>query len=265
MGSACAGAAPVTLQKNLLDHSHMTSLMWYHDYLSNYSVAHGVPYVLGETNSISVSPTSIPILPNLTSSLSKKCQGAPLISNVFASALWSIDYVLYVSTLHISRLYFHQGTNYRYSAWQPITTPTADAGARPLYYGNLFIATAFAGGGKQVAVLINETAFTAYGIYDAGDGRLSGLAVVNLRMWNSTQKAEERPYTAVEVKVPGEELGNATVRRLTAPGVEIAGNVTWAGRSVDADGFLTGREMVEKMGDGNMVLVGAGEAVLITL
>ncbi|PQE27103.1 beta-glucuronidase protein [Rutstroemia sp. NJR-2017a WRK4] len=248
MGSACAGAAPVTLQKNLLDHSHMTSLMWYHDYLSNYSVAHGVPYVLGETNSIS-------------------CQGAPLISNVFASALWSIDYVLYVSTLHISRLYFHQGTNYRYSAWQPITTPTADAGVRPLYYGNLFIATALAGGEKQVAVLINETAFTAYGIYDAGDadGRLSALAVVNLRMWNSTQETGERPYTAVEVKVPGGKLGNATVRRLTAPGVEIAGNVTWAGRSVDAEGFLTGTEVVEKIGDGNTVLVGAGEAVLITL
>jgi hypothetical protein len=56
MGSACAGSSPVTLQKNLLDHRHMTSLMWYHDYLSNYSVAHGVPYVLGETNSISVRP-----------------------------------------------------------------------------------------------------------------------------------------------------------------------------------------------------------------
>ncbi|PQE20862.1 beta-glucuronidase protein [Rutstroemia sp. NJR-2017a BBW] len=207
-----------------------------------------------------------PSLPNLTLSPPPiKCQGAPLISNVFASALWSIDYVLYVSTLHISRLYFHQGTNYRYSAWQPISTPTADAGVRPLYYGNLFIATAFAGGEKQVAVLINETAFTGYGIYEAGDGRLSGLAVVNLRMWNSTQKAEERPYTAVQVKVPDEKLGNATVRRLTAPGVEIAGNVTWAGRSVDAEGFLTGTEVVEKIGHGNTVLVGAGEAVLITL
>ncbi|PQE19985.1 beta-glucuronidase protein [Rutstroemia sp. NJR-2017a BVV2] len=242
MGSACAGAAPVTLQKNLLDHSHMTSLMWYHDYLSNYSVAHGVPYVLGETNSIS-------------------CQGAPLISNVFASALWSIDYVLYVSTLHISRLYFHQGTNYRYSAWQPLTTNTSIAEVRPLYYGNLFVAAALAGGEKQVAVLVNETAFTAYGIY--GSDGLSGLAVVNLRMWNSTQEAGKRPYTAV--KVPGGVGGNATVRRLTAPGVEIAGNVTWAGRSVDADGFLTGTEVVEKIGDGNTVLVGAGEAVLITL
>jgi hypothetical protein len=176
--------------------------------------------------------------------------------------------VLYVSTLHVSRLYFHQGTNYRYSAWQPITTNTSVAEVRPMYYGNLFVAAALAGGGKQVDVLVNETAFTAYGIYDSASGsgsgsKLSGIAVVNLEMWNSTQAAEKRPYTAVQL--PSGELGNATVRRLTSPGVEIAGNVTWAGRSVNADGFLTGTEVLERIGDGNRVLVGAGEAVLITL
>ncbi|KAM3089162.1 hypothetical protein ACMFMG_000776 [Clarireedia jacksonii] len=204
------------------------------------------------------------------------CQGAPQISNVFAAALWSIDYVFYVSTLHSSRLYFHQGTNYRYSAWQPITTNASIAEARPLYYGNLFVATALAGGGKQVAVLVNETAFTAYGIYGAGVGgngtgsgigsKLSGIAIVNLEMWNSTQSVEERPYTAVRLPIGEVGLGgNATVRRQTSPGVGIAGNITWVGRSVDSDGFLTGIESLEKAEDSNTVLVGAGEAILITL
>lgn len=55
MGSACADTTQVaTLEGNLLSHFHMTSLMWYHDYLSNFSVSRGVEYVLGETNSISV-------------------------------------------------------------------------------------------------------------------------------------------------------------------------------------------------------------------
>lgn len=114
-------------------------------------------------------------------------------------------------------------------------------------------------------VLVNETAFTAYGIYGSGSG-LSGIAIVNLEMWNSTQVAEERPYTAVQLPI-GElgRSGSATVRRLTSPGVEIAGNITWASRSVDAAGFLTGTETLEKIRDDNTVLVGAGEAVLITL
>lgn len=56
MGSNCAdNKVPATLAGNLLDHFHMTSLMRYHDFLSNFSVSHGVPYVIGETNSISVS------------------------------------------------------------------------------------------------------------------------------------------------------------------------------------------------------------------
>lgn len=57
MGSNCEGTTKTaTIKGNILDHHHMTSLMWYHEYLGNFSVSQGVPYVLGETNSISVSP-----------------------------------------------------------------------------------------------------------------------------------------------------------------------------------------------------------------
>lgn len=56
MGSACADTTQhATLEGNLLNHKHMTSIAYFHDYLSNYTVAHGSEYVLGETNSISVS------------------------------------------------------------------------------------------------------------------------------------------------------------------------------------------------------------------
>lgn len=62
MGSNCGDTNTNTLVKNILNHARMTSLMWYHEVLSNYSVSHNFPYVIGETNSISVcfhfSPTS---------------------------------------------------------------------------------------------------------------------------------------------------------------------------------------------------------------
>jgi hypothetical protein len=55
MGSNCKGnTKPATLADNLMDHFHMTSLMWYHEYLSNYTVSQNSSYVIGETNSISV-------------------------------------------------------------------------------------------------------------------------------------------------------------------------------------------------------------------
>lgn len=184
---------------------------------------------------------------------------------MFAAAIWSVDYVLYVATLEVSRIYFHQGTPYRYSAWQPIDiNSTSLARPYPLYYGNLFTSTALAGGNKQVDILVNSTYFTVYAIYEASEReqRLDSIAVVNLNMWNSTEPAAERPYNAVELP-EWLDCSRAKVRRLTAPGVEIATNITWAGQYVESDGNIVGREVTEDVQDGK-VLVGAGEAVLIS-
>lgn len=126
------------------------------------------------------------------------------------------------------------------------------------------MATVLAGGNKQVDILINSTYFTAYAIYEASEkeSRLSSIAAVNLNMWNSTQPAVERPYTEVELP-DWLDCSMAKVRRLTAPGVEISTNITWAGQYVENDGRIVGQEVVETVQDGK-VLVGAGEAVLVS-
>lgn len=241
MGAACEGSPTPTIAGNLLNHFHMTSLMYYHEVLGSYAASVGVPYVLGETNSIS-------------------CQGTTGISDVYAAALWAIDYTLYVAALPISRMYYHMGTRYRYSPWQPVEWDGVGAHVKPLYYGNLFTATAFAGGNKQVEVLINETSFTAYAVYE-GRETLKSVVLVNLAMWNSTQPAFQRPFTAV--KLPS-SLSTGVVSRFTSPGVEIAGNISFAGQMVDATGNIVGRRATEKVHKGR-VLIGAGEALLISL
>lgn len=154
MGSNWGDTNTNSLVKNILNHARMSSLMWHHEVLSNYSVAHNVPYVLGETNSISVcSPYSHSVqfisLPCLLFSqllIRTQCQGQLGLSDVFAASLWSVDYILYVATLQISRIYFHNGTPYRYSAWQPIAIDSTPAQVKPLFYGKWFIAAALAGG-----------------------------------------------------------------------------------------------------------------------
>ncbi|KAH8650916.1 hypothetical protein BGZ60DRAFT_508900 [Tricladium varicosporioides] len=254
MGSNCPARTQIaTLEANLLNHTHMTSIAYYHDYLGNYSVSQGTKYVLGETNSIS-------------------CQGQLNVSDVFGAALWAVDYVLYMSSLNVSRLYFHAGTPYRYSAWQPIAIGDSPAHVKALYYSNLFTATAFAAGNKQVSVLVNETFFTAYAVYDAGvgreeekrkgggDKRLTGLVLVNLQLWNSTMDANKRPYTSV--KLPkGCEGGK--VRRLTSPGAETGDGMTFAGRSVALNGEYVGKEAVESIG-GSEIKIAASEAILVS-
>ena len=95
--------------------------------------------------------------------------------------------------------------------------------------------------------------------------------MVNLQMWNQTE-AGTRPYVKVTLPQAGGgdmggqgegNWGGAEVRRLTAPGADSKGNITFAGRVVNADGTITG-EKVEGLGRDGSVLVGASEAVLVS-
>lgn len=241
MGANCdyTGIGP-TIASSLFNRNNMLSRVYYHDYLGNATANSGIKYVIGETNSIS-------------------CQGAFNISDVMASAVWAVDYVLYLSSLKVSRVHFHMGTRYRYSPWQPIFYNDTDAHVKPLYYGNLFNAQVFAGGNKQTEVLVNQTNFSAYAVYSSGT--LESIVSVNLNMWNSTMDPAKRPYTALSLPEGWED---AKVLRLTNPGVDIADNITFAGQYVDKDAMIVGEKAYGKVVAGT-VLVGAGEAVLVQL
>ncbi|GKZ39607.1 hypothetical protein AbraIFM66950_000739, partial [Aspergillus brasiliensis] len=216
MGANChyTGAGP-TIADTLFDRTNMLSRVWYHDYLGNATATSGIKYVIGETNSIS-------------------CQGAFNISDVMASAVWAVDYVMYLSSLKVSRVHFHMGTRYRYSPWQPI------------FYND--------SGNKQTEVLVNETNFGAYAVYSSGS--LDSIVAVNLNIWNSTFDPVARPYTALALP---DDWQDAKVSRLTSPGVDIAGNITFSGQYVDGNGRIVGKKTYDKV-NGGEVLVGAGEA-----
>ncbi|PIG83921.1 putative glycoside hydrolase family 79 protein [Aspergillus arachidicola] len=239
MGANChySGAGP-TIETTLFDRTNMLSRVWYHDYLGNATANSGIDYVIGETNSIS-------------------CQGAFNISDVMASAVWAVDYVMYLSSLRVSRVHFHMGTRYRYSPWQPIFYNDSAAHVKPIYYGNLFNAAVFAGGNKQTEVLVNETNFGAYAVYTSG--QLDTIVAVNLNMWNSTFDPISRPYTALALP---EGWNDAKVSRLTSPGVNIADNITFAGQYIDDQAQVAGQKTYDNV-TGGKVLVGAGEAVLV--
>ncbi|KAI0406616.1 hypothetical protein F4802DRAFT_606064 [Xylaria palmicola] len=241
MGKNCgySGRGP-TIETTIFDRSNMLQKAWYHDYLGNATSKSGISYVLGETNSIS-------------------CQGAFNISDVMASAVWAVDYILYLSALKVERVYFHMGTRYRYSAWLPIFYNDTEPHVSPLYYGNLFTAAAFAGGDKQTEVLVNETNFGAYAVY--GSGALESIVAVNFNVFNSTFEPASRAYTALTLP---SSWADANVARLTNPGIDIAEDITIAGQKVDAKGRIAGKKTYEKVEEGR-VLVGAGEAVLIQL
>lgn len=216
---------------------------------------YGVEYVLGETNSIS-------------------CQGRDNVSNVFGSALWYLDYNLYIASRvpDVAKMYFHMGTPYRYSLWAPFegVGESDTALIRPSYYGALALAEGIGGGSgqKQVHAVMEEETLVAYALYEPGEafegGRLDGLFIVNMEPFNSTQAAagEERPY--IQFEVPEGVTAEGTVKRLTAPGSEVKTGATWGGQVVSEEGIVEGEEVVEHWSPGSPISVGYAEAVLVS-
>lgn len=245
---------------------------------------HGVTYVIGETNSIS-------------------CQGRDGVSNVFGTALWYLDYNLFIASniSAVGSMYFHMGTPYRYSLWAPFEGATNHSAlVRPSYYGAWVLATAigngevstghnesessardqttpaagtyspyYSGDGalkKVVHPLIAEETLTAYALYKTAPSHaIDSVIILNLEPYNSTANYT-RPY--VNVTLPERIRTRGVVRRLTASGSDVKDfeqtDITFAGRSVSKEGLVVGEEVTEAWAPGESVLVGDAEAVLIT-
>ncbi|KAH6633482.1 hypothetical protein C7974DRAFT_357867 [Boeremia exigua] len=247
-GAACRPVKP-TLAGNVMNRTALIQGMYYHAGASAYTVSKGLPYVIGETNSIA-------------------CQGLAGASDVFGAAVWSVDYALYAASLNVSNMYWHMGTGYRYSAWQATQNGTTAPGPRPLYYGNWLVATALGNSDAQVVQIVNTSSLAGYAIYSSKRHRaeLKSVVLVNMEVFNSTS-APANQRSSVDFSLP-KQLGGkdckANIKRLTAPGAESRDDITFAGRTVALDGTISGRESKERVANG-VVNVRASEAVLIML
>lgn len=194
----------------------------------NATINPGVPYILGETNSL-------------------YNQGRPGLSNSFGAALWGIDFAVYAASVGIGRVHFHMGTDYRYASWQPIATNKTSLGTKPPYYGNVAAAAFLGSDAPSIAALsmssgggtVDVETDVAYAAYV--DGALSRVLVLNLRSYNYTLNGtggeelnpETRPtrtynFTGLGAATAAEEVA---VYRLYANGSDAVTGITWDGWS----------------------------------
>ena len=220
-----------------------------------------LPFIFGEANSL-------------------YNEGAPGLSNSFGAALWVLDFALYCASNNVSRWHAHQGTNYRYAAWQPVTTDKETVGTKAPYYGSVaaatFLGTATARGVVQVTELaldsdtdpVHNVAYASY-----VNGQLARLAVLQMNEYNSsmgTFTAEDgsvgsgaRPSQSFTFQIPGARYASGgrevKVQRLLASGSDAVAGVTFGGVSYDY-GLGRGKPVaVKSVTDGvQMVTIGSG-------
>ena len=178
-----------------------------------------LPFILGETNSL-------------------YNEGRPGLSNTFGAALWGIDFNLWCATHNIRRVHMHQGTNYRYQAWQPIKTSKTSKGTKAPYYGNIAVASFLGDIITATPSIANlplpneeESAYAAY-----VDGELDRVIVINMMEYNATAGNKyinhyPRPIERYEFQLPQSYHDKAEVQWLMANGSDAITGVTFDGYS----------------------------------
>ena len=217
----------VTLQGTLMNHSSTVASVAHQVNESALLLANSsLPFILGETNSL-------------------YNEGAPSLSNAFGAALWGVDFNLWCASQGIRRVHMHQGTNYRYAAWQPVDTNSTTRGTKAPYYGNVAVAAMMgndsAAGNVQIVNYplpsIFEAAYAAY-----VDGALARIAVINLVEYNYTTNGTAPPPPRMEatftIGLPPESVGEGGmvgVLRLMANGSDAISGITWDGWSYNVE------------------------------
>ena len=194
--------------------------------------------------------------------------GAQGVSDVFASALWSLDFMLTAAENGAAGVNFHGGGQnmdgntctsgatscvkpFRYSPIDEINSQVT--GAAPLYYGMLLIANAGTGNMLATTAQAGTLNFTAYSV---------GLADGSTNVILVDKDATNGVNASVDV---GAAVTSATATYLLAPSLTSTTGVTFAGAGVTSTGTWSRQAPYALTSSGNVVsvVVPPASAVLV--
>ncbi len=204
--------------------------------LNNISSKYHLPYRISECNSVFGG-------------------GKPGVSDVFASALWALDFMWTVAENNGQGVNFHGGTPF--FVYTPITVDNGVVIARPEYYAMLAFKDAV-GGAIIPATIIDPRDYNNCSAYACANSDNSySITLINKEDKKDFSFTMQLSKTAASIKVA----------RLTAPTITSATGVTFDGTSVNTDGTFTPETTEQRVINGKIftVNVPAGSAAVITV
>ncbi|KAG1882087.1 glycoside hydrolase family 79 protein [Suillus subluteus] len=253
-GSFCTGSGAVL--QDLMTKSNIRGNISMFSPDIEATLANGLNYILGETNSMS-------------------CHGAPNVSNTAGAALWLLDYTLYATQVGISRLHFHNGVGYKYNLIQPTTlnnsildgspiTPLAPH-VQPAYYAAIIAAEAIGSSEttQAVEIPIDEDNVSGYAFYE--HGILSKAVFINLDAYLSDADVRNSTHIDFSFTGPGITPDSMSVKTLEIGYASDSANLTWGGQTYEtSDGRVSGSLTVDVLPVCSGVDLQETEAILIT-
>jgi len=151
--------------------------------------------------------------------------GKPGTSDVFASALWGLDFMWTVAENNGQGINFHDGEGIFYS---PLTMSAGVAVVHPEYYAML--AFSYAGsGGTIIPIKMGNTGFSVSAFACVKADKSYSITLIN---------KEENTNIAFDIQLSS-SASSIQVARLKAPSATSSDKVTFAGTAVNADGTFT--------------------------
>ncbi|KAI1632428.1 hypothetical protein F4809DRAFT_656346 [Biscogniauxia mediterranea] len=163
------------------------------------------------------------------------------VTDVFGTALWTLNFLLYAAGLGVESVQLHMTDNSAASAWQPVALDGRPPGVRPVYYGvaafDQIIGPSCAARVAPLALDDPPAAYAdharAYAVYQSD--ALSSVVVVNARPANAS--AADKPSLAVRVRLPAAAAGQTLhLAYLSGPGADATDGTTWNGLSFEQSG-----------------------------
>lgn len=273
-----SGDGPTWMRDFIRDERSNVSMITQHLYSIGWKTGPTIQDLLSSKTDSSevdaISPMSSAITPHLPLRLDETNSalrgGINNISNVYASALWAVDYMLLMAEHGVAGVNFHGKLAVCESSSSPpphyYYTPLCAASAadeqnhiftpQPIYYGMLFVN--LIGTGDFLPVTVSTTNnITAYALRD-NDGKIRVMLVEKDDPSNGPVK--------VTLKA-GTSSAKAQVISLTGPSLTGRQGVKIQGATVDKDGHFTTGPSDQIQGDGGTYTINlkSGSAVLITL
>ncbi|KAI0476278.1 hypothetical protein GGR56DRAFT_462799 [Xylariaceae sp. FL0804] len=170
------------------------------------------------------------------------------VSDTFAAALWTLNFLFYAATLNVTSVQFDMTANSNASAWQPGTAYGNEPHVRPLYYGMAAFDQVI---GASCAARVAEAQIDgypsgydavtkAYAVYQGS--RLGSITVLNGMLANASQT--DKASMTVSVTLPT-ALASETVylSYLSAEGADSTSGATWNGLSYEESAHGTSTDV----------------------
>ncbi|KAI8625784.1 glycoside hydrolase family 79 protein [Xylariaceae sp. FL1651] len=169
------------------------------------------------------------------------------VTDVFGTALWTLNFLLYMASLGVESVQLHMTDNSYASAWQPIKMHDRQPFVRPVYYGVAAFDQVIGGskcstkvwqcplGGADSVPDGYDGFVRAYAVYD--NYTLASVVVINGRVSNVSVAEADKPSLDVQLQLPKSLAGQTLhLSYLTGAGADATDGTTWNGISYEKSG-----------------------------